>query len=279
DCRGRTSRRLRTGRPPLAGAPAHRARTRRLRPRDPHRSTASARTRRLGRRRLRHARSTGEQGPGLVARRARQRGARRPSTSSLHDRAGRPSRVVRCARGNRAPLGRRSPAPERDVMKLADFVLRLLLSRRNRETVSGDLLEEYRENVLPAKGRLRAAIWYWRQVLSFVSPLTMGLVFGAMLGVANLIDTAVEPLADDSAGQMLFFFAVVVAIWTAMAFVAARRTQSFWQAIVAGALVGAATLFVFGAANTIRVNVFLDEIQYREDWRHLMARFHESGST
>jgi hypothetical protein len=43
-------------------------------------------------------------------------------------------------------------------------LLLLLLPADSRETVSGDLLEEYREARMPALGRLRANLWYWRQV-------------------------------------------------------------------------------------------------------------------
>ena len=43
-------------------------------------------------------------------------------------------------------------------------LLLLLLPADGRETVSGDLLEEYREARIPALGRLRANLWYWRQV-------------------------------------------------------------------------------------------------------------------
>jgi hypothetical protein len=43
-------------------------------------------------------------------------------------------------------------------------LLHLLLAVDARETVSGDLLEEYREARLPALGRPRANLWYWRQV-------------------------------------------------------------------------------------------------------------------
>lgn len=48
-----------------------------------------------------------------------------------------------------------------------------LLSPRDRETISGDLLEEYREARLPHSGPLRANLWYLRQVLSFASQQTV----------------------------------------------------------------------------------------------------------
>jgi len=57
-----------------------------------------------------------------------------------------------------------------DPPSWAEAILRGLLAPRNRETVSGDLLEEYREVVLPACGVVRARVWYLRQVLSFMTP-------------------------------------------------------------------------------------------------------------
>jgi hypothetical protein len=51
----------------------------------------------------------------------------------------------------------------------AETLLRALLPERSRDAIVGDLLEEYRESVLPAAGTLRADIRYIRQVLSFVN--------------------------------------------------------------------------------------------------------------
>ena len=48
--------------------------------------------------------------------------------------------------------------------ELAEWILGGLLSLDMRETVSGDLLEEYRESRVPAVGEFRADLWYWRQV-------------------------------------------------------------------------------------------------------------------
>jgi hypothetical protein len=46
----------------------------------------------------------------------------------------------------------------------AELILRALLPPDARESVSGDLLEEYRDSRVPATGELRADLWYWRQV-------------------------------------------------------------------------------------------------------------------
>src|SRR3954454_2407034 len=47
---------------------------------------------------------------------------------------------------------------------VAQAFLDLTLPVDARETVSGDLLEEYRDARIPALGQLRADVWYWRQV-------------------------------------------------------------------------------------------------------------------
>lgn len=50
----------------------------------------------------------------------------------------------------------------------AEALLRAVLARRDRDTVSGDLLEEYRMHVVPARGRRAANWWYLCQVAGFV---------------------------------------------------------------------------------------------------------------
>jgi hypothetical protein len=161
-------------------------------------------------------------------------------------------------------------------MKWADFVLRLLLKSRDRDTISGDLLEEYREQVLPSKGPLGARLWYFRQVLSFVRPVIWGLAIGVVAGALNLIDTAIEPLADDTSGRMSIWCGGLLFLWILSGFGAARRTRRFRDGVTAGALVGIATIAVFHLAAIVRVNVFLDEIRYRGDWQNLVTRFQAS---
>ena len=48
-------------------------------------------------------------------------------------------------------------------------ILLLVLSARDRESISGDLLEEYREEKLPALGSVRANYWYLRQIIGFAT--------------------------------------------------------------------------------------------------------------
>jgi len=50
----------------------------------------------------------------------------------------------------------------------AEALLERLLPDHARETIAGDLREEFIESVLPRRGLLGARIWYLRQVVSFV---------------------------------------------------------------------------------------------------------------
>jgi hypothetical protein len=50
----------------------------------------------------------------------------------------------------------------------AEVLLERLLATRDRETVAGDLREEYAELIVPQRGKLSADLWYLRQVSSFL---------------------------------------------------------------------------------------------------------------
>lgn len=162
-------------------------------------------------------------------------------------------------------------------MKWGDFLLRFLVRRRDRDTISGDLLEEYREDVLPSKGPVAARLWYARQVLSFVSPAAWGLAIGLAAGTLLLLDTAIEPLADDDAGAMIAVLMILSLLWVATSVAAGRRAQRFRDAVTAGLLVGLATMLAIHVAAIVRVNVFLEQIRHREDWINLVSRFRASG--
>jgi hypothetical protein len=72
----------------------------------------------------------------------------------------------------------------------AQSLLPLVVSARDRESVPGDLLEEYRETQLPARGPAGADRWYTRQVLSFLWGATRwgGLALGLVFSVRTYID-------------------------------------------------------------------------------------------
>jgi len=63
---------------------------------------------------------------------------------------------------------------------LLSCLLLFLLSPRDRETVSGDLEEEYLEVKVAELGPFRARLWYLRQVLSFVPGRAAGALQSAL---------------------------------------------------------------------------------------------------
>ena len=93
----------------------------------------------------------------------------------------------------------------------AEAILRLLLKPEDRDSVSGDLLEEYRETIVPTLGSA-ADRWYVRQVASFL--LRASWVWGAMLGAALVIrylfDTLVPP-TDYSLRTAILTYTVLAA--------------------------------------------------------------------
>ena len=62
------------------------------------------------------------------------------------------------------------PAPPRWL----ETALLRCLPARDRETISGDLLEEYREAQVPHLGRMRANLWYARQLVGFMAARSFG---------------------------------------------------------------------------------------------------------
>jgi hypothetical protein len=63
----------------------------------------------------------------------------------------------------------------------AEALLRLVLAVEHRDSVSGDLLEEYRDAIVPARGKSAADRWYFGQVAGFAWRATWlwALVFSA----------------------------------------------------------------------------------------------------
>jgi hypothetical protein len=70
----------------------------------------------------------------------------------------------------------------------AEWLLRSVLRPSDRESISGDLLEEYLEARRPALGMLRADLWYVKQVLSvswrLVWPCVLTMTAGTVFSLA-----------------------------------------------------------------------------------------------
>jgi hypothetical protein len=161
-------------------------------------------------------------------------------------------------------------------MNWGDVALRVVVRRRDRETISGDLLEQYREEIQPTRSALAARVWYARQVLSFIHPVAWGLLIGIAAGVLQLLNTARYPLADDTAPIMLAILGTMMLLWMCVSIAVSQRRQRFSDAVVSGVFVGLATMAMVHVSSVIRVNVFLDTIRGRDDWVNLISRFYAS---
>ena len=134
----------------------------------------------------------------------------------------------------------------------AHSLLRLMLEPRHRETIPGDLLEDYRERLLNGTRRSAATAWYVRQVLSFVTArsLCQLLLPGSSRWIAAvaafhfLILVAAPAWAGIEPGWALFSlgaFALAGAGLCALAAAADRRivvrVSSVWVPVVLAFLV------------------------------------------
>jgi hypothetical protein len=107
----------------------------------------------------------------------------------------------------------------------------------------------------------------------------MGVIIGTALGVMNLIDTARHPLADDDPGAMLVWAVALLVTWGAAVLTVTWRTRGIGDAVKVGAILGMVTIVGFHLFAIVRANVFLDAIRARDDWQHLLGRYHQSGFT
>ena len=130
----------------------------------------------------------------------------------------------------------------------AEAILRLFLKPEDRDSVSGDLLEEYRETVHAGRDRVAADHWYVRQVAGFLWRATWG--WAALIAVLTLgrfaLDVFVPP-ASFSTRAMVTTYSHM-AIFTAVGFRAAWRGRSLSEAVAA--VLGAQLIaipIIFGA--------------------------------
>jgi hypothetical protein len=119
----------------------------------------------------------------------------------------------------------------------AETLLRLVLDSRDQATVSGDLLEEFRESIRRTRGPSAADAWYIRQVMGFVvrSNVVPALLFSGAFVARTAMDW-LQPPADFHARSLVSTL-VAISILLGSAFFASWRSST----ILAGSLSGIAT--------------------------------------
>jgi hypothetical protein len=92
----------------------------------------------------------------------------------------------------------------------AESLLRMLLKPEDRDTVSGDLLEEYRESAIADRGSRRADVWYVLQVAGFLWRATWfwALVFSGAFLARTLYDWLVPTSSFGVRSTVSTWFAV-----------------------------------------------------------------------
>lgn len=114
----------------------------------------------------------------------------------------------------------------------AEEVLRLILPLEHRENVSGDLLEEYRDAIIPSRGQSAADAWYVRQVCGFLWRATWvwAVLFSAAFVLRQAIDFLIPTRDFVVRSQVTTYTAI--ALMAAAAFWSAWRSGSFFSGIV-----------------------------------------------
>jgi len=115
----------------------------------------------------------------------------------------------------------------------AEAMLRLALKKSDREPVSGDLLEEYRDAIVQSLGRRAADAWYVRQVAGFVWRATW--VWALLLSGSFVFRTAYDWLVPTTDFHVRAEWSSVVSVssMVTLQFSATANTKSVWPPEIA----------------------------------------------
>ena len=137
----------------------------------------------------------------------------------------------------------------------AEALLRVFLRPADFDSVSGDLLEEYRDSIRPVRGKFAADAWYARQVLGFVwrGARIWAVLFGAAFIARTALDWLAPPVDFHTRSTVSTFLAIglllLAGLWASM------RSGSLLAGTLAGvaATAIAAVISVLGAAGLLAI--------------------------
>ena len=135
----------------------------------------------------------------------------------------------------------------------AEILLHLVLDSKDQATVSGDLLEEFRDSIRPRQGPSAANGWYIRQVIGFVvrSNVVPALLFGGAFVARTAMDWLWPPANFHT--RSLISTLVAVSILLVTGFFASWKSGS----ILAGGLSGLTTTALAAIMSTVSVLALL----------------------
>src|SRR5262245_47524104 len=152
----------------------------------------------------------------------------------------------------------------------AELMLRLLLKPQDRESVSGDLLEEYRVSVFPTRGRARADWWYVRQSIGFVwrAAGVWGVLLAASVIGRYTLDWWLSPTNDFSA-RSAASTAIAVALFACAGAWTAWRSRSIRAGVITGFVTGLIAAVIVSVGSLLMLAIRHDP--------HTMAMIRASG--
>lgn len=133
----------------------------------------------------------------------------------------------------------------------AEAMLRPFLRPDSFASVSGDLLEQYRDSILPARGLARADHWYLAQVLGLILRKTW--LWAALFAGAFVARFAVDmlfPTTDFYARSQVTTY-TSIGLLLAAGFWTGRRSGSFFAGVGAGFATVVIASVLCAASNTV----------------------------
>jgi hypothetical protein len=145
----------------------------------------------------------------------------------------------------------------------AEALLRLLLKPKDRESVSGDLLEQYRDTIVPALGPA-ADRWYVRQVGSFLvqGSWLWGSFVGGALVIRYLFDTLIPP--KDYAMRATILSYTILAAFLLVGFSTSLRTRSIRAGVLTAFTAAVISALLSMAGATVMLAIWHDPAHMEE---------------
>ena len=141
---------------------------------------------------------------------------------------------------------------ENDPPRWAQLLLPWFVRADHADNIDGDLLEEYREAMLPQRGRRRADVWYVRQIATFLWRLSW------MFAVVVALQVLTRMIADTVAPPQSYGVRASLSTWGAISAYLVAGAYAGWHTrrAVTGAIVALAA-HVIGQTTAIAGTVGL----------------------
>jgi hypothetical protein len=107
--------------------------------------------------------------------------------------------------------------------------------------------------------------------------VALGIMLGFIFGVWNVVVSILYPLMDDTPLALLSFYGPMFGAWGFAGYAAYRRARRLRRSAVCGATVALGTFVVLTTVVMLRMNLALDVVSQRPDWRNLVARYEASN--